>query len=423
MSDRTLEQWLQYQEQLHPDQIELGLDRVQEVWRRIQLAHGSISCPAIVVGGTNGKGSTIAFLEQIYLAGGYSTLAYTSPHILLYNERVRLNGNCADDALLVEAFEQVECARQSVRLTYFEFGTLAALFIALKQSPQVMLLEVGLGGRLDAVNILQHDVAVITSISMDHVEWLGDNLSAIAVEKAGIARSNKPLIIGCSNVPRSLHEQAAEAGAIILTEERDFKIERYENGWNYHSLQKEYRRLPLPKMAGSHQLNNAASAITAVNCLSESLPINEEEIRTGLKRANLPGRFEQVSTSPAVYLDVAHNEAAAHELHAILQAFKDTGEFKAVFAMQSNREPDLIMGPLQADISRWYLAPLANGLGHKADYLASTLVSRVPQTPIDMQPNVALALSEAIRQSQKEDIIVVFGSFYTVAEAKAAMHV
>lgn len=423
MSGRTLAQWLEYQEQLHPDKIELGLDRVKQVWEKMRSSCGKISCPVIVVGGTNGKGSTVAYLEQFYLKCGRHTLAYTSPHLLDYNERIRLDGFNIDDAALMEAFEQVEGSRETTRLTYFEFGTLAALYIACTRSPDVLILEVGLGGRLDAVNILQHDVAVITSIAMDHMEWLGNDLSAIAIEKAGIARQDRPLIIGDRDMPESLYEHARAIGAHDLRIDRDYTVQPQAGGWDYRSGLKSYDDLPMPCLAGSHQLNNAAAAIMAAECLHDVLPVTEACIRQGLSDVVLPGRFEQVATDPAIYLDVAHNPAAAIELHGILQGFKGRGRLIAVFAMQSSRQVKPFIEPMINDYNQWYVAPLANGLGHNASLLESVLEEQAGGASIFSCTSVSSAVQAAREGAGKDDIIVVFGSFYTVAEARAFMHV
>ncbi|RLC08500.1 MAG: bifunctional folylpolyglutamate synthase/dihydrofolate synthase, partial [Deltaproteobacteria bacterium] len=276
----------------------------------MQSDHGDIACPVIVVGGTNGKGSTVAFIEPIYQTAGYRSVVYTSPHITRYNERIRIAGINVSDAQLIGAFAKVEDARAGISLSYFEFGTLAALSIAAIELPDVLILEVGLGGRLDAVNILHHDVAIITNIALDHMEWLGDNLQDIAIEKAGIARQGRPLIIADADTPSSLYDHASKLGAEQIRMNRDMKLDTNGTSWAYHCGLAHYTNLPLPGIAGVHQLNNAAAAICAVDCLQHKLTVNESSIKSAIANSRLPGRFEKVSDQPVVYLDVAHNPAA-----------------------------------------------------------------------------------------------------------------
>ena len=423
MSGRTLTEWLHYQENLHPSSIDLGLERVQAVWRRVSSDTGEIECPVIVVGGTNGKGSTIAFLETIYLQAGYRPVVYTSPHIDLYNERIRIAGKNVTDQQLIDAFEVIQLARGDTSLSYFEFGTLAALYISVMTAPDILILEVGLGGRLDAVNILQHDIAIITNIAMDHMEWLGDNLQDIAVEKAGIARRQRPLILADTEMPASIYAQAKKTGANEIRLGRDILIEKAEVGWQYHYANNHYNDLPLPAIPGNHQLKNAAAAICAINCLQSRLAVDEVAIYAALLKARLAGRFEKISSQPDIYLDVAHNPAAAETLSGMIRGMNTTGRWIAILALQRNRDPEPFIAPLLDDIDSWYATEMSNDLGHSAAILAGALLESRPDIKVKQTPRIDEAIKDAQQAADAQDHIIVLGSFYTVSEARAALHV
>ncbi|MCW8962868.1 MAG: bifunctional tetrahydrofolate synthase/dihydrofolate synthase [Gammaproteobacteria bacterium] len=419
----SLSEWLQYQENLHPSSIELGLDRVRTVWQCMLSDESAIKCPIIVVGGTNGKGSTIAFLEAMYLQAGYRPVVYTSPHIDQYNERIRIAGDNVTDQQLTDAFEVIQAARADISLSYFEFGTLAALYIAAEESPDVLILEVGLGGRLDAVNILEHDVALITNISMDHMEWLGDNLEDIAVEKAGIARKDRPLILADTDMPTSLYAQAQEIGAVEYRLGRDLVIALDKDSWDYSDSSKSYWHLPLPGLPGRHQLKNAAAAICAVNRLALRLPVDETAIRSALLNTGLAGRFEKIREHPDIYLDVAHNPAAAQALSRIIGSANAAGRWIAILALQRNRDPLAFITPLMDEISVWYVTEMSNGLGHSARTLADAITECRPGTPVRQIPKIDLAITDAQQDAGEQDHIIVLGSFFTVSEVRAALHV
>jgi dihydrofolate synthase/folylpolyglutamate synthase len=422
-SGRTLDEWLHYQEGLHPHTIELGLERVDAVWQRVAGQSSIIDCPIIVVGGTNGKGSTVAYLEAIYLQSGYRPLVYTSPHIDHYNERVRIAGRTASDQQFIDAFEVIESCREDTSLSYFEYGTLAALLIAVWQQPDVLILEVGLGGRLDAVNILQHDIAVITNISLDHMEWLGDSREKIAIEKAGIARHGQPLILADEDMPESLHQQARQVGALELCLGRDFFIEKGRHGWDYRDATSSYDDLPLPVIPGDHQLNNAAAAICVTGCLQSSLPVEESSIRQGLVTSSLSGRFEQVDELPAIYCDVAHNPAASLALHQLMNDRPIKGRWIAVMALQRNREITTFVSPLLDNFASWHVTALANGMGHTPSDLADTIKANRSDAEVSVHSNLQGALKLARQQASIHDSIIIFGSFFIVSEARALLHV
>jgi dihydrofolate synthase/folylpolyglutamate synthase len=421
MSGRSLNDWLLYQESLHPNPIDLGLDRVRTVWQRLVADDGELTCPIIVVGGTNGKGSTIAYIETIYNEAGYKTVVYTSPHIDKYNERVRITGTEATDEQLIEAFERIDSKRADISLSYFEFGTLAALSIAQQEQPDVLLLEVGLGGRLDAVNILQHDVAVVTSISMDHMEWLGNDLADIAIEKAGIARQGRPLIIGDTDMPQSLFDAARDIGAEVMQPGQNIANDQTGDSWAYHFGRHQYGDLPLPGIAGAHQLKNAAAAICAVNCLESRLPVKEGIIKSAIANTRLVGRFEKVSEQPPIYLDVGHNPAASSALREMLGCLGVEGNVVGVMALQKNREIEPFIQPLVDVISIWHVANMANGMGHEAVNLAGSITKMNPEAQVRQHVKIADAIGQAQQDADERSCIIVFGSFYTVSEARAAL--
>jgi len=423
MAARTLNDWLQYQEQLHPAHIDLGLERVITVWQRLVTNHGELTCPIIVVGGTNGKGSTIAYIEAIYHTAGYQTVVYTSLHIDKYNERIRISGTNVTDEQLIGVFEDIENTRAEISLSYFEFGTLAALSIAQQQHPDVLILEVGLGGRLDAVNILQHDVAIVTNISMDHMEWLGNDVDKIAIEKAGIARQDKPLIVGDIDIPRTLFDVAGATGARVIQLGSDLKVDKTDQYWTYQCGDYQYSDVPIPGITGTHQLNNAASAICAVNCLESMLPVNEDTIKSAIANTHLTGRFETVSRQPCIIMDVGHNPASSSALREMLDGIGLKGRFIGVLALQKNREISPFIRPLADVFSIWHVAEMKNAMGHPAHDLATAIRNDDPAGEVYEHAYVAEAMRQAQQDVDEHDCIIVLGSFYTVSEARAALHV
>lgn len=423
MSVWSLSEWVHYQENLHSHRVELGLHRVRIVWQRILAGGQRIECPVIVVGGTNGKGSTVAFLESMYLQAGYHPIAYTSPHIDRYNERIRIAGENITDQQLVDAFEVIQLARNDISLSYFEFGTLAAFYIAARNSPDVLILEVGLGGRLDAVNILQHDVAIITNIAMDHMEWLGDSREKIAVEKAGIARSARPLILADTDMPVSLYAQAARIGAHGICLGQDIFIDKASGGWQYHYFDQTYTDLPFPGIPGEHQLKNAAAAICAVNCLESRLPVSESSICAALLNTRLSGRFEKVCSQPDIYLDVAHNPAAAQVLSQMIEKLNTSGRWIAILALQCNREPEPFLAPLLNIIDVWYVTGISGDLGHPTAKLAKAVREGRFDVPVRQMPHIREAIQDAAMIADNRDHVIVLGSFYAVSEARSALYV
>ena len=400
---RTLADWLAYIEQQHPKSIALGLQRVAQVFSRMQLR---IACPVITVGGTNGKGSTCAMLEAILRKAGYRTGLYTSPHLLRYNERVRIAGEEASDALLCHGFAAVEAARGEVPLTYFEFGTLAAL--ALFSEVEVMVLEVGLGGRLDAVNVVEPDCAVLTSVGIDHVDYLGSTREDIGREKAGIFRAGRPAVIAEPDPPQSV----LEAPGVQLRLGRDFGFELAQGQWTYWGPGGRRGGLAYPALRGRIQLRNAAAAICALGTLE--LPVVMQEVRRGLAEVEVAGRFQVLAGRPLVILDVAHNAQAAKVL---AQNLADSGfarETIAVCGMLRDKDIAAVLRALEGRITRWHLASLPGPRGARAEDLRGCV-----SEPAFLFDSPAQAFAAAREVAAEDDKIVVFGSFLTVAEVMA----
>lgn len=408
----SLDAWLARLERLHPSTIDLGLDRV----RRVKDALGLVpDFPLIVVGGTNGKGSTSAYLAAILDAAGYKTGLYTSPHLLRYNERVRVAGREAGDAELIAAFERVDTARDDVSLTYFEFGTLGAMARFIDAGIDVAILEVGLGGRLDAVNVFDADVAVVTSVDLDHMDYLGDSREKIGFEKAGIYRASRPAICVDPAPPVSLLEHARRIGADLRCVDRDFSAQRENDHWTYRSFGTGWTELPLPAMAGACQLRNASGALAALDAIQDRLPVDVAAIRRGLAATHVPGRFQYIAQAPAVILDVAHNPEAARALAATLRSQPVSGRTLAVVGMLADKDAAGVFVALRGEIDAWWTCTPASSRARDARALAAVLRGQVGEAPIHVQPDVVRALAEARSAAREDDRILVFGSFYTVA--------
>lgn len=413
----TLDDWLRWQETLHPSRIELRLERVGRVWAR--LGPTRFPCPVITVGGTNGKGSCVAYLEGFYRAAGYRCGAYTSPHLMHYTERVRIDGVPVKEGDLCAAFARIDTARDETPLTYFEFGTLAALDLFARAGLDVVVLEVGLGGRLDAVNILDADVSVVTSIGLDHTAWLGSELAGIAEEKAGIFRSGRPAVIGSVNVPARLRERALEIGAqpVQLGREHDWRAEPAGH-WAWLGVDGARRdALPAPAMRGRCQYDNAAAAICAAQCLQERLPMSADAIRRGLQRTRLAGRFQVMPGDVVRVLDVAHNPQAAAVLAENLGRLGGTGRRHAVMALLADKDARGIIAPLAALIDHWHLAPAPSERAMALAHARAALVEVVPSAAATGYAAVRDALAGAEALACRGDLILVFGSFVTVEVA------
>lgn len=408
-----LNDWLAYIEALHPKDIEMGLGRVSEVRQRLSL-HSTF--PVITVAGTNGKGSTCAMLEHIYHAAGYRVASYSSPHLLNYSERVRVNCQEISDQDLTAAFQAVEAARQETQLTYFEYGTLAAMWHFAQQAVDVAILEVGLGGRLDAVNVFEPNCTIVTSVDLDHMDFLGSTRESIGAEKAGIFRANIPAICGDLNPPSSLIEHAQKLGAELMLIQRDFNFERQADGWAYQGNVMRYAYLPMPALIGDFQLLNAACVLTAVQSLQTCLPVTVDAISAGLKAVRLRGRFQYLSHHPDVILDVAHNPHAAKSLAINLHQTKSDGRTIAVFAMLADKDIAGVVDAIAHEIDLWYVAGIAHARGAAAQQVASLIAERLPKAEVKLFEYVADAYRQACIDTVENDRIITLGSFFTVAE-------
>jgi len=415
MTQRTLADWLAYIERQHPRSIELGLDRVRVVAQQMGLTRPASK--VITVAGTNGKGSTVAFIEAIARAAGWRVGAYTSPHLLAYNERLRIDGDDAEDAALVAGFEAVDVARGDVPLTYFEYGTLAALWLMQRDRLDLAVLEVGLGGRLDAVNLVDPDVAVITTVDIDHRDWLGDDREAIGAEKVGIARAGKPLVLGEDDPPASVLSRAYAIGASALRAGCDFFFEATSpESWRWWEIGFALD-LPKPHLAAPVQLRNAATAIAALRALNKRLP--RSAFATGILTANIPARWQRIDRGGVdVVVDVAHNPQAAQALAAALRQSPATGRTFAVFAALGDKDIAGIVAALADRVDGWLLAGLeasgARGLAI-ADFM-QRLDGTLAATG-EPFPTVEAALQAALARATQGDRVMVFGSFHTAAAA------
>jgi len=414
---RSLDDWLAYISAQHPSTIALGLDRVRDVAGRMQLATPPVT---ITIGGTNGKGSTCAMLERILIEAGYKAGLYTSPHILEYNERVRIAGEDASDETLVKAFERVESARGDTALTYFEFGTLGALAAFEEARIEAAILEVGLGGRLDAVNIIDADVAAVVSVDLDHQALLGDNREDIGFEKAGIYRAGRPAIFGDFDPPRRLVDHAQSIGADLLLLGRDFRFERHEHQWDFIGRKGAKRALPMPALRGAWQLKNASVALAALDEVADRLPVSLGEIKRGLTLARIEGRLQVLPGRPDIVLDVAHNPHAARSLASGLADMGFRESTLAVFAMLADKDIGGVIDAMRERIDRWYVAAAHAERAASAADVAKILAEKGLSGTTRTFATVANALEAARRDAGANDRIVAFGSFYTVAEALRA---
>lgn len=415
-----LADWLRWQESQHPQAIALGLDRVARVWAR--LGPPVLPCPVLTIAGTNGKGSCVALLEAIYGAAGYVTASYSSPHLRRYNERVRLAGTPVGDAELCAAFARVEAARGAESLTYFEYGTLAALDLFVRARPEVAILEVGLGGRLDAVNLIDPDLALITNIGWDHAAWLGDSLEAIAREKAGILRPGRPAVIGQRAPPPALLACGRALGSRVRTLGRDFDYELTPTGWRWRGSDGPLLELPPPALRGRFQYDNAAAVLMAVATLAARLPVPPSALAEGLRAVSLPGRFQILSGAPIWILDVAHNGPAAAALAETLEDVPCAGTRRAVFGLLSDKEVAAVAGPLLDWVDCWYLGAAATPRARPAAELAAALRALAPAVELRVHNTLEQAIEAAHLQARPQDGLVVFGSFTTVEAALRFRH-
>ena len=403
----------------------MGLERVGEVKKRMGLQP---QCPVVVVAGTNGKGSVCAYLSQIYTQAGFKVGTLTSPHLLRYNERIVVNTRPVEDAAIVASFERIEAARAGISLTYFEFNTLAAVDIFIREKVDVMVLEVGLGGRLDAVNVFDADCAVVTSVDLDHQAFLGDTVEQVAFEKAGVFRSGKPAICGQTPPPESLRRHAGEIGAELLLIKRDFDFPTLENvqwSYRYHPQNSDGRTrnrnaLPFPALRGAYQLSNAACALTVLECLGDRLPVDIAAIKRGLLLVETPGRFQVLPGRPLTVLDVGHNPHAARALRRSLINLMFAEKRTAVFSILADKDIDGVLDIVKDQFDEWHIAPLDVPRGMTAEALVRKLSEHGIEN-VKVFENIEKAYRAALEKAGENDRIVVFGSFHTVAAVMAAL--
>ena len=427
---KTLNDWLSHLETAHSSGlIDMGLERVGRVKSAMQLHP---QCPVVVVAGTNGKGSVCAFLTQIYKQAGFKVGTLTSPHLLRFNERIAVNGEPVADEAITASFERIEAARGDISLTYFEFNTLAAVDVFMRENVDVMVLEVGLGGRLDAVNVFDADCAVVTSVDLDHQSFLGNTIEEVGFEKAGVFRSGKPAICGQNPPPESLRKHAENIGAELLLIKQDFdfsKLEQQQWSFYFHpqagkgfsdGLKRNRNALPIPALRGAYQLSNAACALAVIECLNHKLPIDIGAIKRGLLLVNNPGRFQVLPGRPLVILDVGHNPHAARALRQGLIALPFAEKRTAVFSILNDKDIGGVLDIVKDQFDEWHIAPLYMPRGMNIGDLQQKLQAHGIEN-VKSFDNVQSAYQAALAAASENDRITVFGSFHTVAEVMATL--
>lgn len=408
-----LSQWLRWQEGLHPNAIDLGLQRVIDTLQRLEWQRPQ--CPVITVGGTNGKGSSVALLESILLEAGHRVGCFTSPHLRRYNERITVGRQPVSDAALMTAFARIDAARGSQTLTFFEFNTLAALLCFASQPLDAVILEVGLGGRLDAVNVVDSDVALVSSIALDHCQWLGPDVESIGREKAGIFRSGRPAVFGSRDMPNSIAQVAAQTGAQLLQLGAAFDYRRGEHDWEWFKPGRTLAGLPPPALFGEVQFANAAAVLAVLDCLQTRLPVPRSALEAGLRGVQLVGRFQRLASSPDWIVDVAHNPAAAHTLATQLAQHPAPGRTIAVASMLGDKDIAGIAAALRVNIDAWIVGGLQGERALPAASIAQRLAEGGAHV-IATAPDITAACETAQQLAGPADRIIAFGSFLTVAE-------
>lgn len=418
MKYKTLDDWLAWQTTLHAREIELGLERISEVASRLDL----LDCPfpVITVAGTNGKGSTVAMISSILHHAGYKVGTYTSPHIIHYNERIRIGLRCVNDQQLCDSFEKINQAREDISLSFFEFATLTALDVFHKNSVDVAVLEVGLGGRLDATNIIDNDLGFVTSIGLDHTEWLGDNRELIGREKAGIFRAATPAISGDIDPPASVKTAADNVNADFYQQDQDFSYRVAKSSWSFMTDGYELHGLPLPNLSGAIQIRNAASVIMGLYCIKDKLPVNVGAIETGLREVTLEGRFQRIVKGCEIILDVAHNYDSAKILSDNLMALPTPQKTIAVFAVLSDKDIEGIVSLLHSHIDEWYISEVNSPRRMPVDQVEQSVMKQSSTTHVVRFESVESAYAQAQLDASEGHRILVFGSIFTVSEVLAS---
>ena len=410
----TLQEWLDWQEKLHFTAIELGLDRCRKVAELMKLLPPAYF--VISVAGTNGKGSTAVMLENILRSAGYKTGIYTSPHLIRYNERIKVDGREIDDPTLCAAFDRIDKARENISLTYFEFGTLAAMDIFQNRKIDIAIMEVGMGGRLDAVNMLDANISIISTIDIDHEQWLGYDRISIGREKAGIFRSMRPAICADSDPPATVLETASLVGANLFVSGKDFSFEIANDSWSWRSGLTRFEHLPVP---GKHnyQIQNAAGVLMVLQAVADFFPVQQQILFDALRNFRMPGRFQLIPADIPCILDVAHNRQSAAVLAENIRALPETGKIHLVLGMLKDKNHTAFIQELVEQVDSWYLATLDNARGASSSDLAKILFSLSPQARVRQFNDVAKAISAANAEAGAGDHVIIAGSFITVADA------
>ena len=420
MRFNDLQSWLSWQENLHSAEIELGLERIQQVASVMGLS-SNWPIPVITVAGTNGKGSSVAMLESIYQNAGYRVGSYTSPHLLHYNERIKINRQPVADDLICRAFEKTDQARRAgeeeISLTYFEFGTLAALSILNDAKLDVVILEVGLGGRLDAVNIVDAMVAVITPVAIDHQSWLGNTREDIAKEKAGIIKPGAFVVCSDPAPAQAVIDKAAELGTLFSVLNKDYKPDIKSTVWRFQSSGKNINDLPLPSLQGRYQIDNASAAIRVSELLASVLPVSDAALRSAMTDIQLSARFQTIATRPDIIIDVAHNAHATKALAANLKQQSCSGRTLAVLAMLEDKSICEALDQVDSNIDYYYIAGLQGSRALSSEQMKLRIQDCVSSDKLCLNNDVEAALHKAMKEAAENDRIIVFGSFLTVSAA------
>ena len=412
--DRVSE-WLEWQQTVHPLNIDFKLERILSVYEKLDIP--KIAKKIITVAGTNGKGSTVSFLESILCKNNLKVGTFTSPHILKYNERIKINGKDIDDESLLNVFELIDEKRGNTTLTYFEFATLSAFYLFSKADLDVAVLEVGLGGRLDATNIIDSDISIITSIGIDHTEFLGDTIDSIALEKAGVMRSFKKCIFAQENPPSVLYKYSKNRSVNLLTHNNDYTITRYSDSWSIVSKAMEIYDIPNLKMIGDYQYNYAAASVIALDDILPEALSNQELLRNALCDTTIPGRFQYLQHSPDIILDVAHNEDAAKSLATNIKRL-DYKTIHVVLGILADKDVYSIVKPFSLLVDHWHIGTIGSERGMNAEEIKFRIKSLFKNKfSIQTYNSVTAAYNGAIYQQDDNTLILVYGSFYTVSEA------
>jgi dihydrofolate synthase / folylpolyglutamate synthase len=394
-------------------EIKMGLDRVGFVK---DLTNIKPNFPIISVGGTNGKGSVCSFLETIYSKAGYRVGCYTSPHLFKFNERIKVDLKEIDDETILKSLDFIQANKKSTELTYFEVTTLAAMHIFIEKKIDVAILEVGLGGRLDAVNIFDSDLSIITSLGMDHQDFLGHSIDEIGYQKSGICRPNKNTILNFENIPKSMINELNNLGSILSIINDDYSYTINSEGYSYHSQKKSIKKLPMPYLKGNNQLLNIAGSLRAINLLDKKLPVTLKSIKEGIRDTRLNGRIQILSKEPYIIADVAHNEEATINLYDFFSTSKQSGKVFAIFSILDNKDIEKVLKPFIGIVDEWFISEIDNSRAQKINIIISTLEKYNKKVIINKADNLKQAYKNAYKKCSLNDNIIIYGSFFTVSE-------